>query len=77
MRKQLYKIDKYDWLASVRRGKKTQYVYAKDRQDLEMTLADRCEFPGAQIQIFKLSHEFRDAYVVTDPRAVKAKMKKK
>lgn len=77
MRKQLYKIDKVDWLASVRRGIKTRYLYAKDKQSLMHELADQCEFPGAQIQIFKLSHEFRDAYVINDPRAVKAKMKKK
>ena len=48
MKKQLYKIDKLDWLASVRRGKKTQYVYAKDRQDLEMTLMNALQMTGSR-----------------------------
>jgi len=74
MKKQMYRIQKTDWMASVRIGKKTQYVFARDKGDLEMTLADRCEFPGAKIQIFKVSLEFRDAYVV--PENKKAKVRK-
>lgn len=56
MKKQIYKIDKSDWLATIKKDNCIKYFYAKTKKEA----LEYFKKESGIIQIFKLSHEFRD-----------------
>lgn len=63
MKRQIYKINKTDWIGTVRRGKRVQYAYGTKKKEL-LDLVYRNLIKGAEVQVFKLSYEFKDSFVV-------------
>lgn len=63
MKRQLYKIDKQDWVITIKGKRGVWYRWASTLKEAKQRAND-CTRPGAIVQIFKVSYEFRDAYVV-------------
>jgi hypothetical protein len=63
MKKQLYKIDKTDWVVSIRNGKCTRYAMGPTKKGL-LDFVSKKLTKGAQVQVFKLSYEFKDSFIV-------------
>lgn len=72
MKKQLFKIHKNDWAAVVRNLTGETYFYDRTRAGV-LELANSWAKPGAKVQIFKLSYEFKDAFVVPEKLMAKGK----
>jgi len=60
MKKQLYKIEKCDWFVTVRTGSLTTACYFETQKEAKEYAKKR----HGKIQLFKLSYEFKDAWVV-------------
>ena len=56
MKKQAYKINKMDWVVTVKTGSKTKYQYFQTAKEAKIYMKAR---PGTR-QLFKVSYEFRD-----------------
>lgn len=56
MKKQMYKIEKADWLVTCLKGKSVKYFYAITMKEAKAWATNRIGI----IQYFKLSYEFRD-----------------
>lgn len=57
MKKQAYKIEKCDWMVSVRRNDRTKYHYFDTKRGATAYISAVIE---GTCQLFKLSYEFRD-----------------
>lgn len=60
MKKQKYKIDKQDWMVSIRRNDVTRYMYFDTKRAAMDYISAIIE---GTCQLFKLSYEFRDVVV--------------
>lgn len=56
MKKQAYKIEKMDWVVSVKYGNKTKYQYFQTAKEAK----DYMKAQSGTRQLFKVSYEFRD-----------------